>query len=164
MKRKQIFGMGLAMAVLAVSGCQKSPEKSIVINKDFNKMVEQAQAEDQGVSEVAELLAQNPESDYYIWQNSMTEISSIFDGVLVDNEDSCKLTEEWQGDEYVKKTWQGESIVVFVNDRGIVDFEYLSPIELVETVVEKAQMKPFEEIKDIFKQMIIVTNADHQRH
>ncbi len=86
MKRKQIFGMGLAMAVLAVSGCQKSPEKSIVINKDFNKMVEQAQAEDQGVSEVAELLAQNPESDYYIWQNSMTEISSIFDGVLVDNE------------------------------------------------------------------------------
>ena len=60
--------------------------------------------------------------------------------------------------------WQGESIVVFVNDRGIVDFEYLSTIELVETVVEKAQMKPFEEIKDIFKQMIIVTNADHQRH
>ncbi len=45
-----------------------------------------------------------------------------------------------------------------------MDFEYLSPIELVETVVEKAQMKPFEEIKDIFKQMIIVTNADHQRH
>ena len=32
-------------------------------------------------------------------------------------------------------------------------------MEIVETVVEQASMKSFEEIKDIFEQMVVVTNA-----
>ena len=81
------------------------------------------------------------------------------DGVYVNNEGLSKLTDDWRGEEYVKKEWPGESVLVFVNDSGIVGFYYLAPIEPVETVVEKSQMKSFDEIKDIFQQMIVVTNA-----
>lgn len=84
------------------------------------------------------------------------------EGVYVNNEGLSKLTDEWRGEEYVKKEWPGESVLVFVNDSGIVGFYYLAPIETVETVADKAKMKSFEEIKDIFKQMIIVTNASEE--
>lgn len=81
------------------------------------------------------------------------------DGVFVNNEGLSKLTDNWQGDQYVKREWPGESILVYVNDSGIAGFYYLAPMEPVETVVEKSQMKSFEEIQDIFKQMIVVANA-----
>lgn len=81
------------------------------------------------------------------------------DGVFVNNEGKSKFMDDWQGDDYVKRQWPGESVLVYVNDSGIAGFYYLAPIETVETVVEKSQMKSFEEIKDIFRQMIIVTNA-----
>ncbi|MCI9151040.1 MAG: hypothetical protein HFI42_11205 [Lachnospiraceae bacterium] len=81
------------------------------------------------------------------------------DGVFINNEGNSKLTDGWQGDDYVKREWPGESVLVYVNDSGIAGFYYLAPIETVETVVEKSQMKSFEEIKDIFKQMIVVANA-----
>lgn len=81
------------------------------------------------------------------------------DGVFVNNEGGGKLTDGWSGDDYVKKMWVGESIEVIVDDEGIAGFYYNSPMEIVETVVEQASMKSFEEIKDIFEQMVVVTNA-----
>ncbi len=81
------------------------------------------------------------------------------DGVFVDNGTEGKFAESTEGNEYVKREWNGESIQILVNDAGIVGFNFNTPIELVETVVEKAGMKPFEEIKGIFEQMAAVTNA-----
>lgn len=81
------------------------------------------------------------------------------DGVFVNNEGGGKLVDGWSGDDYVKKMWVGESIEVIVDDEGIAGFYYCSPMEIVETVVEQASMKSFEEIKDIFEQMVVVTNA-----
>lgn len=84
------------------------------------------------------------------------------DGAFANNEGGMKLTDEWAGDEYNKKAWPGENVLVYVNDTGIVGFYYLAPLEPMETVVDKASMKPFEEIQEIFEQMIVVTNAREQ--
>lgn len=80
-------------------------------------------------------------------------------GVFVSNDGGSKFTDEWQGDSYVKQLWAGESIQVIINDDGIVGFYYSVPIEITDTVVEQSSMKSFDEIKDIFEQMIVVTNA-----
>ena len=46
-----------------------------------------------------------------------------------------------------------------VNDSGIVDFYYLSPLTIDKTVVEKSQIKSFDEIRDTFEKMVVVENA-----
>lgn len=81
------------------------------------------------------------------------------DGVFVDNTAGAKLTDGWVEDSYVKKLWSGEAVVVYVNDDGIVGFKYLSPITVNETIVDKASIKSFDEVKDIFEQMVVIDNA-----
>lgn len=59
----------------------------------------------------------------------------------------------------MKKIWDAENIAIFVNDDGIVGFDYLIPLEVTETVVDQSTLKSFDEIKNIFEQMIVTTNA-----
>jgi len=81
------------------------------------------------------------------------------DGVFVNNDGGSKIVDEWQGDTYNKKLWSTEDVVVFVDDDGIVGFDYLVPLEVTDTVVEKSTLKDFDEIKDIFEQMVVTMNA-----
>ena len=81
------------------------------------------------------------------------------DGVTVDNRAGEKFIDEWQGDEYVKKSWGSESIVVAVNDDGIVEFEYGYPMSIDEKVVEQSSIKSFDEIRDTFEEMVVIQNA-----
>ncbi|MDE6761778.1 MAG: hypothetical protein K2J90_14055 [Lachnospiraceae bacterium] len=81
------------------------------------------------------------------------------DGIFVDNSAGIKLTDGWQGNDYVKKAWGNEAVVVAVNDNGIVDFRYLTPLSVDETVVEKTSIKSFQDIKDTFEQMVVIENA-----
>lgn len=81
------------------------------------------------------------------------------DGVFVNNDAGIKISEEWVGNEYVKSTWEGESVEVLVTGDGIIGFDYLSPIEEIETIVNQSSMKSFDEIKDIFEQMVVVIYA-----
>ena len=81
------------------------------------------------------------------------------DGVIVDNTAGEKLVDEWRGEDYVKKMWESEAIVVAVNDEGIVEFQYGSPISIDETVVEQSNIKTFEEIKNTFEEMVVIENA-----
>lgn len=109
-----------------------------------------------------EVVAEGPSPDNGKWGYRKVNILNYMrniDGVFVDNENGSKLTDGWKGSEYVKKMWDGESITVIVNDDGIIGFYYNAPIELTETVVEKSSMKTFDEIKDIFEQMVLVANA-----
>lgn len=81
------------------------------------------------------------------------------DGVFVDNSAGFKMVDEWRGDEYTKKAWGNEAVVIAVNDNGIVDFRYLTPLSVDETVVEKTGIKSFQDIKDTFEQMVVIENA-----
>ena len=60
---------------------------------------------------------------------------------------------------YGKISWPGECISIYVNDDGIVGFTYSSPVEITETVVENSNIKSFEDVRDTFEKMMIVTNA-----
>lgn len=81
------------------------------------------------------------------------------DGAFVTFDGTGKHSEGWNGDDYVKKDWPVECIEFRITDDGIVGFDYNAPLEEGETVVEKSGMKTFDEIRDIFEQMVIVTNA-----
>ena len=81
------------------------------------------------------------------------------DNVFVNNQAGFKLTDSWQGQSYVKKMWESEAVSVSVNDMGIVDFYYLSPLSIDKTVVEKSKIKTFREIKDTFEKMVVIENA-----
>lgn len=81
------------------------------------------------------------------------------DDVFVNNQAGFKLVDDWQGGDYVKKMWESEAVAIAVNDRGIVDFYFLSPLSIDETVVKQSKIKSFHEIKDTFEQMVLVENA-----
>lgn len=81
------------------------------------------------------------------------------DGVFVDNSAGYKLVDEWRGDSYVKQVWGAETVIVYVNDSGIVGFKYCTPLSIDETLVEKSSLKSFEEIKSIFEKMVLIQNA-----
>lgn len=86
------------------------------------------------------------------------------DNIFVNNQAGYKLTDEWQGNNYVKKMWGSEAVVVTVNDNGIAGFYYLSPLSVDETVVEKSRVKSFQEIKDTFEQMVVIENASEEKN
>lgn len=96
-----------------------------------------------------------------------TYLRSI-DNTVVSNQAGIKITDGWDGDTYVKKMWPGETVVVMVNDTGIVGFYYNCPIEITEVVVDNARMKSVDEIKSIFEEMVLIANGtsyeDEARH
>lgn len=81
------------------------------------------------------------------------------DGIFVDNRAGYKITDDWQGNEYVKKMWESEAVAIAVNDSGIVDFYYLSPLSIDKTVVKKSRIKSFSQVKDTFEKMVVIENA-----
>lgn len=81
------------------------------------------------------------------------------DGAFVTFDATGKHEEGWNGDDYVKKDWPIECVEVRINDSGIVGFDYNAPLEVTETVVNESNMKSFDEIKNSFEKMILVTNA-----
>ncbi len=85
------------------------------------------------------------------------------DGVFVNNQAGFKLTDEWRGNSYVKKMWGSEAIAVTVNDNGIADFFYLSPLSVDETVVKKSHIKSFDEIKQTFEKMVVIKNTPEDK-
>ena len=90
----------------------------------------------------------------------VVEYNRQIDGVMVDNSGGYMSSDSWNGGEYNLKTWSEEKIRVFVNDDGIAGFEYESPLELTDTVVENSSIKDFDEIKDIFEKMVIACCAE----
>ena len=106
-------------------------------------------------------ITQEPAEDrtlYYQKKYIFTFFRTL-DGVPVDNSSGRKFGEEWQGDVYIKKEWHGEQIEIQVNDDGVIGFQHMAPLEIMETVVSQASMKSFDEIKDIFEQMVVVIHA-----
>lgn len=81
------------------------------------------------------------------------------DGAFVTFDATGKHEEGWNGDAYVKKDWPVECIEFRITDDGIVGFDYNAPLEELETVVEDSAMKSFDEVKNTFEKMVLVTNA-----
>ena len=84
------------------------------------------------------------------------------DGVLLTQSSGTKGKSGWnnQGGAYTKHRWFGECVQFRINDNGIVGLDIIAPIDILETVVENAALKSFEEVKDTFEKMICYANAD----
>ena len=52
--------------------------------------------------------------------------------------------------------WMYESLYCQVNSEGIFDILWMCPLEIIETVNEDAQLKPFSEIQEIFEKMMTI--------
>ncbi|MEE1242526.1 DUF6034 family protein [Frisingicoccus sp.] len=86
--------------------------------------------------------------------------SRNMDNVFVTYVPASKHEEGWNGNEYVKRDWPVECIEFRITDEGIVGFDYNAPLEIIETVVEDAGMKSFDEVKETFEKMAMVANAE----
>lgn len=53
-------------------------------------------------------------------------------------------------------SWWYERMYFMVNSEGIFNMEWTCPLEVVETVNEDAQLKPFSQIQEIFEKMMLV--------
>lgn len=60
---------------------------------------------------------------------------------------------------FSKMVWPTEKIEFRINDSGIVGFDYIAPISITETVVDKSAMKSYDTVRNTFEKMIMVTNA-----
>ena len=94
---------------------------------------------------------------YYILQ-----FNRNIDGVLLTQSSGTKGKGGWnnQGGAYTKHRWFGECAQFLINDNGIVGLDIIAPIDILETVVENATLKSFEEVKGTFEKMICYANAD----
>lgn len=81
------------------------------------------------------------------------------DGTFTIYSGSSKYEEGWSDNSYVKKEWPEECVEIYVNDSGIVGVNYNAPLEIMETVVEKSNLKTFDEVKETFEKMVLVANA-----
>ncbi len=155
-----------SMTIPPIEEYRESAGEPLTISEEEAEGQAQALMDELGLKEY-----QCYDSDIYcqeiINDNGILEYRKVYifryyrniDGAFVKNQGIGKFAEEWSGEEYSKQEWHGESVLVYVNDNGIVGFYYLNPLEVTETVVDKASMKPFTEIRDIFEQMIVVTGA-----
>ena len=84
-----------------------------------------------------------------------------FDGVMLDQVSGMKSEEGWEGEDYRKQLWPGEMVEFMVNDTGIVGFCWNAALEIMETVVDHAAMKPFDTVTATFEQMMPMTGASN---
>lgn len=105
----------------------------------------------------AQLLSADETQDVYrnVWRFLYLR---KLDDVFVNNQAGFKYVDGWQSGSYVKKMWGSEAVAICVNDSGVVNFHYLSPLEVKETVVEQSRIKSFKEVKETFEKMVVIAN------
>lgn len=56
--------------------------------------------------------------------------------------------------------WGNETLTFIVADEGVVQFQFLNPLDVNEIITEYTNMMDFEDIMDIFKKMILICYAN----
>lgn len=78
-------------------------------------------------------------------------------GAPVEQPSGTKKSESTEQNDYKEKTWPAEVIELRINDSGIVRMQWNAPLEITETVVENAAVKPFSEITAACEKMLPMT-------
>lgn len=78
-------------------------------------------------------------------------------GARVEQASGTKKSEGSQKDAFKEKLWPAEVIELRINDSGIVRMQWSAPLEITETVVENAAVKPFDEITAACEKMLPMT-------
>ena len=78
-------------------------------------------------------------------------------GAPVEQPSGTKESDGTEKDSYQQKMWPAEVIELRINDSGIVWMQWSAPLEITETVVENAAVKPFSEITAACEKMLPMT-------
>ena len=81
-------------------------------------------------------------------------------GAPVEQPSGTKKSEGSQKDAFKEKMWPAEVIELRINDSGIVRMQWSAPLEITETVVENAALKPFSEITAACEKMLPMTASN----
>ncbi len=60
--------------------------------------------------------------------------------------------------------WEYERIDFIIDDAGVFRFEYNAPYEVVESVLDKTELLPFERIREVFERMIVIVNNGYDEN
>ena len=60
--------------------------------------------------------------------------------------------------------WEYERIDFIIDDAGVFRFEYNAPYEVVENVLDKTELLPFERIREVFERMIVIVNNGYDEN
>ena len=113
------------------------------------------------LSEGKEGYAINPElpADYSFQYLYEVRFNRIVNGVQV-SDPSPFASSSSHDETIVAPEWDYESLIVWVSDLGICQFDQRAPIEVMETKVSDATLLPFDRILEIAKKMIPIIYED----
>ena len=73
---------------------------------------------------------------------------------------ACAITSaSTEGKDMYAPSWAYEQLNALVTDEGIIEFFWISPVTVTDTIISSTQIMPFPEIIDIFQKMSIITYA-----
>ncbi len=156
---------GLPQSILPVAGDEvtiSEEEARAEAEKLLDALGIEAFAFDEGrvasvIDEIKENTVESGEMHYRRYW--VLKYRRTFGGVVSSAASGIKESDSYEGETYTLSTWEPECIEIHVNDGGIAGFQWDAPIEVTETVVENASLKPFSEIRNTFEAMICVVNA-----
>ncbi len=106
----------------------------------------------------AELMMYADEENTLYRTNYILRYVRSIGGVPLRQDSGSKFMQEDTGN-YTKYYFPPEMIEIRIADAGLLSFTYYAPLDVTETVVDNAQMKPFDEIKSTFERMLPITKA-----
>jgi hypothetical protein len=57
------------------------------------------------------------------------------------------------------KPWSYEKIKIIIDDTGVIEFDWISPMQVLGTMTDNVQMLPWSDVYDVFRKMIVTSNA-----
>lgn len=99
------------------------------------------------------------ESRYYYRTVYILRYCREIGGVMLRPDTGTKFLAESDDSTFRGKLWYPEGIEFLIDDSGIVGFIWDAPLEVTETVIDNAAMKPFDEIRSTFEKFLLFTNA-----
>lgn len=161
------FGGGTTFRSLSGATVELSPEEA---QRQAEELLEKLEMGGFALHEnqlCTELVGGGDDPNELLYENCyMLTYYRELDGVLLTQSSGTKFQAGWDenNENYNKQMWPQEEVLIRVNDQGIVGFDYNAPLNVIETVVEGTSLKGFDEVKEIFEQMLptIMATTDWQ--
>lgn len=83
-------------------------------------------------------------------------------GVKVESDHDSSVT-NMNGVSYGKE-WMYEMLTIAVDDEGIVNFFWTGPLNVTEVLTEDTTIRPWCDIEDVFKKMMVIQNIPYTEH
>ena len=98
-------------------------------------------------------------TEYYYRTCYILRFCRMINGVMLRQDSGMKEDFGDNNQAFTKRLWPQEVIEFTIDDNGIVGFKWCAPLDITETVVDSAAMKPFSDIRATFEKMLPIANT-----